>query len=490
MKKVFVIFGLFFFVSLFSQENDSIEDDFLNYKKQEDLNFQKFKDARDKEFSNFLKKEWEEMHLSKPQKVLPEKPKPIAQPVISVKRKNLIKSNPKIKSIGIQLPKIVHIPEQKINIPKPKVVIEEEKEKKEILNVNFYDANIQIPFDSKFKIKLKKITEKAIANYWVEMSKTQYFSFLKASLAIKEKYQLNDWAYYLFLKKTASEIYQKENKNEQTLFVWYMLTKAGYQCKVARIDTNINLLVTFENKVFSKPYIICDGKKYYILDSFRKGYRVYTYKESYPDTDLVMNLNIYQPLKLGEQFNTKKLSFNYKNKTHIFKIPYSASNILFYSDVLSSDFDVYFEGQINDLTFKSLKNQLDPLLVGKSTKEKLNTILRFVQTAFDYKTDDVQFGKEKYFFVEEIFHYDFSDCEDRSVLFAYLVRNILGLKVIGLNYPGHIATAVQVNEEINGDFLTYKNEKYIVCDPTYINADAGMTMPKFKNQAPKVIVLK
>lgn len=490
MRHVLVFLGLLFFGKLFCQEKDRLEDDFLNYKRQENLNFQKFKDARDKEFANFLKKEWKEMHPSKAKKIVPVKPKPTAQPVITINKKKLIKSNPRIKAIGIQLPKIENTPKQKINIPQPKVIIEEVKGKKEFLTINFYASNIKIQYDSKFKIKIKENSEKAIANYWAEMSKTKYYSFLKASLEIKDKQQLNDWAYYLFLKKVASEVYDKKNENEQTLFVWYMLTKAGYQCKVARIDSNISLLVTFENEVFAKPYIISEGKKFYILKPFQRGSRIYTYKESYPDTNLIMNLNIYKPLKLGEQFNTKKLSFNYQNKVHNLEIPYSTSNILFYSDVLSSNFNVYFDGQINDLTYKSLKNQLNPLLKGKTDKEKLNIILRFVQTAFDYKTDDAQFGKEKYFFVEEIFHYDFSDCEDRSVLFAYLVRNLLGLKVIGLNYPGHIATAVQINEDFNGDFLTYNDKKYIVCDPTYINADAGMAMPKFKNQTAKIIALK
>ncbi len=119
----------------------------------------------------------------------------------------------------------------------------------------------------------------------------------------------------------------------------------------------------------------------------------------------------------------------------------------------------------------------------------MNIILRFVQTAFKYQTDQVQFGKEKAFFAEEIVFYPASDCEDRSILFAYLVQNILDLQVIALDYPGHISTAVMFDGDIKGDKIRFDNKTYIVCDPTYVNADVGMTMPRFKNVKPEIITL-
>jgi hypothetical protein len=53
--------------------------------------------------------------------------------------------------------------------------------------------------------------------------------------------------------------------------------------------------------------------------------------------------------------------------------------------------------------------------------------------------------------------------------------------VIGVDYPGHVATAVKFNEKVNGSFIQLGDEKYYICDPTYINATAGVCMPDFKN---------
>ena len=88
---------------------------------------------------------------------------------------------------------------------------------------------------------------------------------------------------------------------------------------------------------------------------------------------------------------------------------------------------------------------------------------------------------------EEIFHYPFSDCEDRSVLFAFLVHELLNLEVVGVNYPGHMATAVCFNEAVDGDYLLHDGKNFVICDPTYINAPIGLSMPDYADK-PAIII--
>jgi len=159
----------------------------------------------------------------------------------------------------------------------------------------------------------------------------------------------------------------------------------------------------------------------------------------------------------------------------------------FYNNYPQTDYEVYFDASLSPEARYSLLNNLKPIIEGKSEVEAVNILLRFVQTAFEYENDETQFGREKPFFAEETLFYPYSDCEDRSVLFAYLVRNLLGLKVIGLDYPGHIATAVNFSTDIKGDFVEHKSEKYIICDATFINANLGQCMPRLQNVKPKFI---
>ena len=110
-----------------------------------------------------------------------------------------------------------------------------------------------------------------------------------------------------------------------------------------------------------------------------------------------------------------------------------------------------------------------------------------MQTAFDYKTDEAQFGYERPLFADETLYYPYCDCEDRAIFYAILIRDLLGVNVVLLYYPNHLATAVCLGEDISGDYFLIDNKRYIVCDPTYINADIGYTMPQFKNVAAKII---
>jgi hypothetical protein len=137
-----------------------------------------------------------------------------------------------------------------------------------------------------------------------------------------------------------------------------------------------------------------------------------------------------------------------------------------------------------------LINGLKLIVADKPETEAANMLLRFVQTAFDYQTDQQQFGIEKPMFIEESLYYPYCDCEDRSILYSYLVEEILGLDVIALDYPGHIAPAVAFSEPVSGDAVYHRGRRYVICDPTYINANIGMSMPMYKGETPGVIEIK
>ena len=77
-----------------------------------------------------------------------------------------------------------------------------------------------------------------------------------------------------------------------------------------------------------------------------------------------------------------------------------------------------------------------------------------------------------------------------AILFSRLVRDLLGLKVLLVYYPGHLATAVCFTDNVTGDYISLNNQKYVVCDPTYIGAPVGATMPDMDNSSAKVILLK
>lgn len=130
------------------------------------------------------------------------------------------------------------------------------------------------------------------------------------------------------------------------------------------------------------------------------------------------------------------------------------------------------------------------MVQGKSAYDAVATLLHYMHFGFDYATDDDQFGYEKPFFCEENFYYPRNDCEDRSILFSRLVRNLLGLEVVLLDYPNHIATAVCFPDgNVGGDYYEVEGRRYVVCDPTYIGAGIGMAQPAYKRVRADIIKL-
>ena len=100
-------------------------------------------------------------------------------------------------------------------------------------------------------------------------------------------------------------------------------------------------------------------------------------------------------------------------------------------------------------------------------------------------------GYDRAFFAEETLYYPYCDCEDRSILFTRLIRDLLGLKCILVYYPGHLASGVHFTEDVKGDYISVDGERYTICDPTIIGAGApvGRTMSTMNNSTAHVIVL-
>ena len=98
-------------------------------------------------------------------------------------------------------------------------------------------------------------------------------------------------------------------------------------------------------------------------------------------------------------------------------------------------------------------------------------------------------GHDRTFFAEETLFYPYCDCEDRSVLFIRLVRDLTKLDCILIYYPGHLAAAVNFNSDVNGDYILLNKKKFVVCDPTYIGAPVGVTMPDMNNSSAGIVLL-
>ncbi|HIE26364.1 TPA: hypothetical protein EYP66_03670 [Candidatus Poribacteria bacterium] len=463
-------------------------DEFEQWKKQEQEQFQQFKDERDKAFTEFLKKQWREMQLM--QGLVPdEKPKPVKAPVYtppSDTPKEPIPDDSKIiKKIPIPKPP----PEVQPELKKP---VPDAWEKGKTLNFTFFDAPLTVHYDETLKAPFgNEINKETISAFWEALSRSNYDGFITQAQYYRKQMKLNDWGYCLLLHKIGENIYQGD-QNSSYMFVWFMLSKSGYMAKIGYYQDKVYLLLPSANTLYGASYFTYgdDSNRFYAvsLDKSKQVVKtLYTYDGTYPGADKLIDLTVDSSPNIRNVVVSKRLTFNYKDKDYVLPVKFNKNAVDFFEDYPQTNLEVYFDAPLSPEASLSLLTELRPLIEGKSEVEAVNILLRFVQTAFSYEVDQEQFGREKVLFPEESLFYNYSDCEDRSVLFAYLVRKLVGLEVIGLDFPGHIATGVRFNTDVTGDYVMYQNQKYIICDPTYINANIGMCMPQFKNASLSVI---
>ncbi|MEZ4967736.1 MAG: hypothetical protein R2791_21015 [Saprospiraceae bacterium] len=101
--------------------------------------------------------------------------------------------------------------------------------------------------------------------------------------------------------------------------------------------------------------------------------------------------------------------------------------------------------------------------------EKIDFLLRISQQIY-YKGDLDVYGREVLFIPEVILYFDIADCEDKSLLFAYLIWHCLHTKTILLTYPGARHMNVGVESGIidcnERECINIKGIDYIICEPT------------------------
>ena len=427
----------------------------------------------DSEFSEFLKKEWKNYQSLKDE-YTPEVPKPKQKPVYQATEK---------QTKQLKIENVVKI-EAMAETPKLPFLLKSESSDftPQTVNFNFYGSAVQINYDRAANISLNAVNEQNIANAWEQLSKTNYSCTINDLLNYKNQFTLNDWGYYLLTKNAAQSI--AKNKNTQTILTWFLLTKSNYKARLAFNNNSIYLLLPSANNIYGYPYFTFDGRRYYMVDGQETN--AYTYDKDFPEARQIMDLNIYRPLNTANQVATRAIGMKYDGENYQFNINYNKNIIDFYNNYPQADIKIYFDAALSRITKESLLSALMPVIANLDVVDATSFLLSFVQ-AFAYKTDDEQFGHEKFFFPDEMFFYQYSDCEDRAVLFAYLVKQLVGLDVIGLNYPGHMATAVNFNKNIEGAYVTYNGKRYTICDPTYIGAPVGEAMPKYAQASAAVI---
>lgn len=350
-----------------------------------------------------------------------------------------------------------------------------------------YPVFVNVPL-SYSEIGLKDVREKSVADTWDHLFLLDDGILVCDLHSLISRLNLNDWGSYMLVRSCASAIFHSADL--QTVASVYWLNDLGLDCRIARVGKSLLPLFKCEQPVYARKYIQLGGSIYYIDgDMPLEDESLQTY--SFPSWNKIKALNL--ELSAAPLFYESSGLFVHSWHTSVLEgdIDVSIDNCIlnFYDSYPQTIMPVYARTAPEKNFSNTLIETLSERVKGMSRADAVRTILKMMHQDFGYKVDSEQFGYEKVFFCEENFKYEYNDCEDRAILFSYLVRSLLGLNVVMLEYPDHVNCAVAVDGVHKGQYVELHGRRYYVCDPTYIGADIGMSPVPATTKPNKVWVL-
>ncbi|MDD5401526.1 MAG: hypothetical protein PHQ93_10095 [Sulfurimonas sp.] len=464
-------FSLILFVGFTALNAEQSFKNFKDYKKSQIQSFQTYKDERDTAFSNYLKQEWQAYNALAPVSLY-ETPKPVE--IDSTKPQEMEPVGPKI---------VIAIKEDE----KREEPIVSSTERKDI-SFDFYGSTLGFNIPSGIKnANFSPATQAGIANFFNSAASSEYETLLLEIEKISKSMNLNDWGVYLLVTKLSDKA--TTNQDNSKLLSWFLFNKMGYAVKIGLADNHTVLMHHSQKIIYSTPNYSFENKKYYVVSNYAKGNlgKVYSYKQEYQGATKALDLSLETLPNFKEKRESKSLTFSQFGIIYNIPITYNKNLIDFMATYPQADYETFFNAPLDSKTYADLATELKKHIDGKKASEAINFVLNFVQKSFKYEQDNRQFGREKVMFAQETLYFDKSDCEDRAVLFAYLVKELFDINVLGVKYKDHMATALYI--PLDGDKITAGSRNFVIADPTYIDATIGMSMPKYRSLQPQSYIV-
>lgn len=454
------------------------------FKKKSIQEYSSFRNECNRKYVEFLKQAWDWYEGKTP---LP-----------SLKEENSVPPRPYLpdedKGKSVDITPIEIAPVNTVPQPKPIEPIREiPGPKNDYFEFYFYGVLCRVRLPAVAKLNIENCTPNAIADGWNQLCTDNMNNAIRDCLETRIRNNFCDWAYLSFLDELCRGFCSEANG--ATLLMAFLYCQSGYQMRLANASNKLIMLFGSRHQIYDKEYYTIDGKSFYPFGSLSGPVSICN---AVYEGEAPMSLIIDSEQKIGTTLSDKRSiqSKGFADMTAVSQV--SEELIRFYNSYPSSAIGgnsmTRWAMYANTPLSQATKDHLYPALkaaIDNCTKEDAaNKLLNWVQTGFVYEYDDKVWGHDRAFFAEETLYYPFCDCEDRSILFSILVRDLLDLNVALIYYPGHLATAVCFDSDVNGDALIIGNKRFVICDPTYIGAPVGEQMPNLDYDRIQTIILQ
>jgi len=351
--------------------------------------------------------------------------------------------------------------------------------------VNWYGIDLNIKYDFSFEelnsaLDIEEPYPQRIDYISEELDDLQIQSLINTFSKISKEYRIHGYSYFLLNENFVNAILHDFSKDKKTIFLWYLLKSAGYHAILLHNENDdIYLYGGIGQNVHNTNKVTVDGIQYITIFEENKKLekeKLFLYNKN---NDKLRTSKLFDVDKsnlpiVGESVVNNKIEFIFKGNKFCYSYKLNKHIVDYYEAMPDIDWD---ETYINYEYSVFLRSTLLPLLqkdiVVFSEVEKIQFLLSFVQKGIKYKEDSLVDNNERWMFPEESLMVGIADCEDKSILFASLVKKILGINSILLFYDlkndlkDHVNIAINVRNSISSsgwESVFFKGKDYVVCE--------------------------
>ena len=355
------------------------------------------------------------------------------------------------------------------------------------IKIDFYGQEIDLTYDESIaEVYGTKYDEEAFIKFLKNKEVSAYQGLVSQLKAIKQEMNLNDWMYFELMHNSIQHMLQTGNKYEKTLFAYFLLSKSGYDSKITFMNHKIWVNVYTEDELYEISTILLGNKNFVNLTSAvdkkdKAQNQVYLLEYKMPGPKRAFSFDMEALPNISPQPKNVSVGFDFKGQPIKLDITIDLNMIEILQNYPIFDEVSYLETPLSPTAIRSLKPQLEHYMKDMNEETQLEFLASITRMAFNYKEDHQAFGKNKPMIAEELFFYDFSDCEDRCALFYNLNKLTLDLPLLVIALPDHLSIAVAMKNPPSraGNVITYQGREYYFCDPTGpFNAHHIGTLPK------------
>jgi hypothetical protein len=337
--------------------------------------------------------------------------------------------------------------------------------------VDFYGHPLILTYDQQLsQVKFYKYDqreiERQLSYYRNSVLKNAAYGVLKHA----ENYKLDDAAITLLVDKYAENVAKEKNSNKQVFIKYLMLKELEYDVLLTKTGNTLNCMGHLAFTPGRYIFIQYNNKSYKDLNfKNRKNKGKHTIYGDSKQTNKRIGHNIKATPSINAKKRSKLVSFTFGVEKHKLTAESNQSVVEFLADLPMYEVGIEFTSlHMSNEMEATVVEYLRAQVADRETVDQVRFLLAFVQQVVPYGSDYTKYGEERFYYPEETIMASNADCEDKAMLLAYLTKEILGFKSVGLFFQKdeHLSLGIEIpGYEPTGSF-GYNGKRYVSCEPT------------------------